>query len=78
MISAAVRVDLEDLIDVSGLVANLGRALNAPSSARVEISTEGSVVYFACDTWEPLLRVRIEDALEALLGSTWRELVHLE
>jgi hypothetical protein len=72
--SASLQLHLEDVADLSGLVAGLVRALNAPTWARVEVSTENSAVSFACDTWEPLLRVRVEDALEDLLGSAWPEL----
>ena len=75
--SASVRLQLEDVADPTGLAAGLVRALNAPPDlARVKISPEDSAVSFACDTWEPLLRVRVEDALEELLGSAWRELAH--
>jgi hypothetical protein len=42
----------------------------------VDIFTSANALWFAAETWEPILRVRVEDALEKIHGGSWRELAH--
>jgi hypothetical protein len=51
----------------------LSNRLNGPREATVDISVEDDVISITADTWEPILRVRVEDALDAELGWLWRD-----
>lgn len=51
----------------------LSNRLNGPREANVDISVEDDVISITADTWEPILRVRVEDALDAELGWLWRD-----
>jgi hypothetical protein len=73
---ASVRLELDGVIDPPDLVEDLGRILNGPTWTVVEIITSPGTLCFAAETWEPILRVRVEDALEEILGGLWRELAH--
>ena len=76
--SASARLELYGVIDVKCLVEDLVRVLNRPEWTPVEISTSAEGLCFAADTWEPILRVRVEDALEEIFGALWRELADWE
>jgi hypothetical protein len=66
--SVSLRLQLDGRVDASGVVGGLAQTLNAPAWPSVDISAAGQSLSFAADTWEPLLRVRVEEALEQILG----------
>ena len=51
----------------------LSNRLNGPRELNVDVSVEGGVISITADAWEPILRVRVEDALDAELGWLWRD-----
>jgi hypothetical protein len=73
-VPASVRLQLASAIDVAAVADALLGALNPPGWPLVEVFASGDHVAFAADTWEPLLRARVEEALEQVLGNPWRDL----
>jgi hypothetical protein len=53
-------------------LADLRAELPRPGAPSVEVSVSGDVLSFSCRTWEPMLGVRVEDALERLMGHAWQ------
>lgn len=53
----------------------LAGRLNLPNWPAVDIVASGAVISCRSLTWEPLLAVRIEEAIEAWLGHRWTESV---
>jgi hypothetical protein len=72
--SVALRLHVDARVDAPRLVAGLAQTLNAPAWPSVAISAFGPSLSFVADTWEPLLRVRVEEALEQILGVRWQHL----
>jgi hypothetical protein len=70
-----LRLKILDRHDVPGIARELGAQVNGPGWPEVGIMVDNRVVLCNADTWEPLLRVRVEEALEVLLGMRWREAV---
>jgi hypothetical protein len=70
---ASLRLQVHDAVDAGQLVARLTRTVNSPGWPFVDVYVSGDRLSFAAETWEPVLRVRIEDALEHVLGVRWRE-----
>ena len=70
----AQRLQPDARIDASRLAGGLTQTLNAPAWPSVAISASGPSLSFAADAWEPLLRVRVEEALEQILGDPWQHL----
>jgi len=74
MMSASLRLQLDRIIDAPGVITSLTRTLNAPAWPPVQVSGHGHKLSFAAETWEPLLRVRVEEALEETFEGPWRDL----
>jgi hypothetical protein len=72
---ASLRLRVFDLMELPDLVPRLKLRLNQPRWPAVEIAVEGDTLSCKADTWDPLLRVRIEDAISELFGSAWRDSV---
>jgi hypothetical protein len=73
--AAQLRLQLLGEAEESRLAADLRARLNQPGWPGVEVTLAGPMVNCIASTWEPLLRVRIEEALEEILGGRWRERV---
>jgi hypothetical protein len=69
---SALSLKAVESANVQALVATLTPRLNGSSEPLVSISAEDDLVSFRADTWQPLLLARVEDALDELLGPTWR------
>jgi hypothetical protein len=57
------------------LAPRLRQRLNQPCWPPVTVATSQEDLSCSAETWEPILRVRIEDALVELLGPTWEDIV---
>jgi len=55
--------------------AILGLVNQEDPPAELRWREHGLVCTFAADTWQPILRARVERALEAELGAGWQEQV---
>jgi hypothetical protein len=75
--SAFLHLEIIDRIEPGELKQGLAQRVNRPRWPVVEITIAGSTLSCGANTWEPLLRVRVEDALEEILGSLWRDTVAL-
>jgi hypothetical protein len=73
MLSASVWLSVSDTLEVEQLAANLLAQLNQPRWPPVEIAISDRRIACQAETWEPILRVRIEDALDVLLTGLWRD-----
>jgi hypothetical protein len=73
--AAELRLQLLSSGEESHLATDLRQRLNRPGSPTVEVTIAGVTVSCIAATWEPLLRVRVEMALEEIFGNVWRELV---
>jgi hypothetical protein len=72
---ATLRLRIEDQVQDGELVTELTRRVNSPRWPTVEVTTAGTTISCRSQTWEPLLRVRLEDAFEDWLGHLWRDSV---
>jgi hypothetical protein len=62
--------------DDSDLLARLTAVLAAQPDPPISIGrTPTAVLSFECETWEPLLRSRVAQALEVALGPRWQDSV---
>jgi hypothetical protein len=62
--------------DDSELLARLTAALAAQHAPTISIDrTPTAVLSFACETWEPMLRSRVVQALEVAFGPDWQDVV---
>jgi hypothetical protein len=62
--------------DDSELLARLIAVLAAQNAPPISIDgTPTAVLSFACETWEPMLRSRVVQALEVAFGPGWRDVV---
>jgi hypothetical protein len=75
--SAFLHLKIIDRIAPRELKQALAQHVNRPWWPVVEIRIAGSTLSCGANTWEPLLRVRVEDALEEILGLLWRDTVAL-
>jgi len=64
-----MRFQISNLSSQAGLCRALEERLNRPRWPVVEVDTASSTFLCRADTWAPLLRVRVEEAFEDLLGS---------
>jgi hypothetical protein len=71
--SARLRLPVLNGAELPGIGPGLSRRLNRPGWPAVRIETVGDTLVCTADTWEPILRARVEDAVDELLGSIWRE-----
>jgi hypothetical protein len=60
-------------VDLLDLIARLERTVNQPRWPRVRMRAHGNRLSFVAETWEPILRVRIESGLEQVLGVGWND-----
>jgi hypothetical protein len=67
-----ISIEALDRVDVDHIASELDARLNQPGYTPVEVSAARNVLSFRGQVWTPILRVRVEDALEGLLGATWR------
>jgi hypothetical protein len=73
METAMVTVQAIDSADVDVVLPKLRARLEEPGYPPVEIITVSSgILRFQAHTWTPILRVRVEDAMESVLGAAWR------
>lgn len=70
-----VRIEVLGPGEASRTAFELAGRLNLPHWPAVDIIASGTVISCRSLTWEPLLRVRIEEAIEAWLGHRWPESV---
>ena len=64
------------LPDDPGLLARLAAALASQSDPPITIDrTRTAIVSFECETWEPILRSRVVEALETAVGPDWQTVV---
>jgi hypothetical protein len=62
--------------DDSDRLARLTEALAAQGAPPISIDhTPTAVLSFECETWEPMLRSRVVQALEVALGPRWQDVV---
>jgi len=54
---------------------DLGAFLNRPGCPAVAFAQADRTLSCNADTWEPVLRARIEDALDAVIGGLWPHVV---
>lgn len=72
---AVVRLEAVAPAEASRTAFELAGRLNLPNWPAVDIIASGTVISCRSQTWEPLLRVRIEEAVEAWLGHRWSETI---
>jgi hypothetical protein len=60
-------------VELAHLARCLDLALNRPGNPSVDVVAGADVLTFTADTWEPILRSRVEDALDDLVGRGWRD-----
>jgi hypothetical protein len=70
---ALLRLRMHDHVDASRVATELACRLNAPRWPIVEVTATETTISCSSQTWEPLLRVRVEDAVEQWLGHLWRD-----
>jgi hypothetical protein len=73
--SACLRIQTIKPIERPQLARLLKLRMNRPRWPAVDITIAGDTLSCRATTWEPLLRVRVEDALEEVLGSLWRDTI---
>ena len=62
--------------DDSALLARLTAVIAAQRDPPIAVGrTATAVLAFECETWEPMLRSRVVQALEAALGPGWQDVV---
>jgi hypothetical protein len=64
-----------DRLVAKDLAPRLRHRLNQPRWPPVTVATTHENLCCSAEIWEPILRVRIEDALVELLGPTWEDTV---
>lgn len=69
---SALSLKAVEVTNVQALVTGLTRRLNGQAEPPVSVTAENGMVCFRADTWQPLLLARVEDALDELIGSSWR------
>lgn len=70
-----VRLEVLAPGEASRAAFELAERLNLPHWPPVDIVARGPAITCRSLTWEPLLRVRIEEAIESWLGPRWPERV---
>ena len=73
--AALVRLEAGGSAEASRTAFELAGRLNLQNWPAVDITASGAVISCRSQAWEPLLRVRIEEAMEAWLGHRWPERV---
>jgi hypothetical protein len=53
------------------LVAELAGRLNRKGWPPVHVSASTDSLAFVAQTWQPVLKVRVEEAIEGILGTSW-------
>lgn len=71
--AALVRLEVLEPAETSRAAFELAGRLNRPHWPAVDIIANETVISCRSQTWEPLLRARIEEAIEAWLGHRWPE-----
>jgi hypothetical protein len=62
--------------DDPDLLARLQAALASQSAPPIAVGRAATAVLsFECETWEPILRSRVMEALELAAGPDWQQLV---
>ena len=69
--SALIRLHAAKHTDVGVLLRRLNSRLNRSPEPPVLVTEVDGLICFRAQTWQPILRARVEDALEELIGSTW-------
>jgi hypothetical protein len=72
MDTSAVLLRASEPSDVGVLLPALRRQLNRPAESAVLVTEVGERVCFRARTWQPILRARVEEALDEVAGPTWR------
>ncbi len=68
---AAIQLHPAAGIELGRLVPMLEGRLNRVDEPAVSVTEVDGEVCFRAETWLPILRVRVEDALDELIGSAW-------
>jgi hypothetical protein len=72
MDTSAVLLRASEPSDIGVLLPALRRQLNRPAESAVLVTEVGERVCFRAQTWQPILRARVEEALDEVAGPTWR------
>ena len=69
--SALIHLHAAEHADMVVLLRRLNSQLNRSPGPPVLVTEADGLICFRAQTWQPILRARVEDALEELIGSTW-------
>jgi hypothetical protein len=69
--SALIRLHAAKHTDMVILLRRLNSQLNRSPGPPVLVTAVDGLICFRAETWQPILRARVEEALDELIGSTW-------
>jgi hypothetical protein len=69
---ATIRLRATEPSHLETLGSELARLLNRPGEPAVVVEAAEDVLTFESPTWGPILKARVDDAMDDLLGTAWR------